>query len=63
MALPPLLTVDLTSIDRRSTEREAAARERAQALAALFREKVCGFDDCLWRAEAQELGVGAGAER
>lgn len=55
--------VDLTSIDRRSTEREAAARERAQALAALFREKVCGFNDCLWRAEAQELGVGAGAER
>ncbi|KAM5252108.1 ATP-binding cassette sub-family G member 8 isoform 3-T3 [Hipposideros larvatus] len=55
--------VDLTSIDRRSTEREAAARERAQALAALFRETVCGFADCVWRAEAQELGAGAGAER
>ncbi|XP_019604187.2 ATP-binding cassette sub-family G member 8 isoform X1 [Rhinolophus sinicus] len=55
--------VDLTSIDRRSREQELATREKAQVLAALFQEKVCGFDDCLWRAEARELGVGAGAER
>ncbi|XP_074188036.1 ATP-binding cassette sub-family G member 8 isoform X2 [Rhinolophus sinicus] len=54
--------VDLTSIDRRSREQELATREKAQVLAALFQEKVCGFDDCLWRAEARELGVGAGAE-
>lgn len=63
MAPHPLLTVDLTSIDRRSREQEVATREKAQVLAALFQEKVCGFDDCLWRAEARELGMGAGAER
>lgn len=63
MAPYPLLTVDLTSIDRRSREQEVATREKAQALAALFQEKVCGFSDCLWKAEAQEQGVGAGTER
>ncbi|XP_025724540.1 ATP-binding cassette sub-family G member 8 isoform X2 [Callorhinus ursinus] len=50
--------VDLTSIDRRSREQEVATREKAQSLAALFREKVRGFDDFLWRAEARELGEG-----
>ncbi|XP_037384862.1 ATP-binding cassette sub-family G member 8 [Talpa occidentalis] len=47
--------VDLTSIDRRSREREVATREKAQTLAALFREKVRDFDDFLWRAEVTEL--------
>nr|XP_054366185.1 ATP-binding cassette sub-family G member 8 [Mirounga angustirostris] len=50
--------VDLTSIDRRSREQEVATREKAQSLVALFREKVHGFDDFLWRAEARELGEG-----
>ncbi|XP_005390993.1 PREDICTED: ATP-binding cassette sub-family G member 8 isoform X2 [Chinchilla lanigera] len=50
--------VDLTSIDRRSQEQEAASRAKAQSLAALFREKVCDSDDFLWKAEAKELGVG-----
>lgn len=63
MALHPLLTVDLTSIDRRSREQEVATREKTQSLATLFREKVRGFDDFLWRAEARELGEGTCAER
>lgn len=63
MAPHPLLTVDLTSIDRQSREQEVATRERAQSLAALFREKVHGFDDFLWRAEARELGEGTCPER
>lgn len=50
--------VDLTSIDRRSREHEVATREKAQSLAALFREKVRGSDDFLWRAEERELGEG-----
>ncbi|KAK2509618.1 hypothetical protein MC885_011329 [Smutsia gigantea] len=49
--------VDLTSIDRRNREQEAATREKAQSLAALFREKVRDFDDFLWRAEARQPGV------
>nr|KAF6445738.1 ATP binding cassette subfamily G member 8 [Rousettus aegyptiacus] len=54
--------VDLTSIDRRSREQEVATREKVQSLAALFQEKVCDFDDFLWRAEAREPGVGSCAE-
>uniref|UniRef100_G3T259 ATP binding cassette subfamily G member 8 n=1 Tax=Loxodonta africana TaxID=9785 RepID=G3T259_LOXAF len=50
--------VDLTSIDRRSREQEVATREKARSLAALFLEKVRGFDDFLWRGGPQELGVG-----
>ncbi|CAK6435047.1 unnamed protein product [Pipistrellus nathusii] len=49
--------VDLTSIDRQSREQEVATREKAQSLAALFQQKVCGFDDFLWRAEAREPGA------
>lgn len=63
MAPHPLLTVDLTSIDRRSREQEVATREKAWSLAAVFREKVRGFDDFLWRAEAKELGEGTCLER
>ncbi|KAM5316041.1 ATP-binding cassette sub-family G member 8 isoform 2-T2 [Glossophaga mutica] len=51
--------VDLTSIDRQSREQEVATTEKAQSLAALFREKVCDFKDFVWRAEAREPGVGA----
>lgn len=54
MTLHLLLTVDLTSIDRRSKEQEVATMEKAQSLAALFLEKVRGFDDFLWKAEAKE---------
>ncbi|XP_043774061.1 ATP-binding cassette sub-family G member 8 isoform X2 [Cervus elaphus] len=50
--------VDLTSIDRRSKEQEVATREKARSLAALFKEKVRGFDDFLWTAESKEPGVG-----
>ncbi|MBW03551.1 ATP-binding cassette sub-family G member 8, partial [Eschrichtius robustus] len=54
----PLLTVDLTSIDRRSKEQEVATREKAQSLAALFQERIRGFDDFLWTVESREQGVG-----
>ncbi|XP_046281009.1 ATP-binding cassette sub-family G member 8 isoform X1 [Marmota monax] len=50
--------VDLTSINRCSREQEMATREKAQSLAALFLEKVRGFDDFLWKAETKELDVG-----
>lgn len=63
MAPHPLLTVDLTSIDRRSREQEMATREKAQSLAALFREKVHGLDDFLWRTESRALGEGTCLER
>ncbi|XP_045141745.1 ATP-binding cassette sub-family G member 8 isoform X2 [Echinops telfairi] len=49
--------VDLTSIDRRSKEQEMATREKVRSLAALFLEKVRGFDDFLWRAAPQELAL------
>ncbi|XP_010609797.1 ATP-binding cassette sub-family G member 8 isoform X1 [Fukomys damarensis] len=51
--------VDLTSIDRRSQEQEVATREKARSLAALFQEKVCDFNDFLWKAETKELDVGS----
>ena len=57
MAPLPLLTVDLTSIDRRSKEQEVATREKAQSLAVLFKEKERGFDDFLWTAESRKQGV------
>uniref|UniRef100_H0X7R1 ATP-binding cassette sub-family G member 8 n=1 Tax=Otolemur garnettii TaxID=30611 RepID=H0X7R1_OTOGA len=50
--------VDLTSIDRRSREQEAATREKAQSLAALFLEKTHGSNDFLGKAEVRELDVG-----
>ncbi|XP_031211409.1 ATP-binding cassette sub-family G member 8 isoform X2 [Mastomys coucha] len=50
--------VDLTSIDRHSKEQEVATMKKAQSLAALFLEKVQGFDDFLWKAEAKELNTG-----
>ncbi|XP_077885409.1 ATP-binding cassette sub-family G member 8 isoform X4 [Ictidomys tridecemlineatus] len=55
--------VDLTSINRCSREQEMATRETAQSLAALFLEKVRGFDDFLWKAETKELDVGTCAAR
>lgn len=63
MAPRPLPTVDLTSIDRQSREQEVATTEKAQSLAALFREKVRDFDDFVWRAEAGEPGVGTCSRR
>ncbi|XP_029414478.1 ATP-binding cassette sub-family G member 8 isoform X2 [Nannospalax galili] len=50
--------VDLTSIDRHSKEQEMATMEKVRSLAALFLEKVRGFDDFLWKAEAKELDMG-----
>lgn len=58
MSLHLLLTVDLTSIDRRSKEQEVATMEKARSLAALFLEKVQGFDDFLWKAEAKACSTG-----
>ncbi|XP_069881595.1 ATP-binding cassette sub-family G member 8 isoform X1 [Dipodomys merriami] len=49
--------VDLTSIDRHSREQEVATMEKAQSLAALFLEKVRGFDDFVWKADLRELDV------
>lgn len=63
VAPPLLLTVDLTSIDRRSREQEVATREKAQSLAALFQEKVRGFDDFLWTAEPRAQGVSPCVQR
>ncbi|XP_067421170.1 ATP-binding cassette sub-family G member 8 isoform X3 [Emydura macquarii macquarii] len=42
--------VDLTSIDRRSREKEMESQKRAKSLATLFWEKVKDFDDFLWKA-------------
>ncbi|XP_037053871.1 ATP-binding cassette sub-family G member 8 isoform X1 [Peromyscus leucopus] len=55
--------VDLTSIDRRSKEQEEATMAKARSLAALFLEKVQGFDDFLWKAETKELPAGTYAVR
>ena len=63
MAPHPLPTVDLTSIDRQSREQEVATMEKAQSLAALFREKVRDFDDFVWRVEAREPGAGTSLKR
>ncbi|XP_015478211.1 ATP-binding cassette sub-family G member 8 isoform X2 [Parus major] len=41
--------VDLTSIDKQTPEKEMESRERANALANLFIEKVKHFDDFLWK--------------
>lgn len=59
----PLLTVDWTSINRRSQEQEVATREKAQSLAALFQERIRGFDDFLWTVESREQGVGTYVQR
>ncbi|XP_049640668.1 ATP-binding cassette sub-family G member 8 [Suncus etruscus] len=40
--------VDLTAIDRRSPEQEAASRERARVLGAQFRDSVCSSEDSCW---------------
>nr|XP_044993617.1 ATP-binding cassette sub-family G member 8 isoform X2 [Jaculus jaculus] len=50
--------VDLTSIDRRTKEQEAATMEKARSLAALFLEKVRDFDDHLWKTEEKTPDVG-----
>ncbi|XP_053918363.1 ATP-binding cassette sub-family G member 8 isoform X2 [Cuculus canorus] len=42
--------VDLTSIDKRTAEKEMESRKRANTLANLFLEKVKDFDDFLWKA-------------
>ncbi|GAB0187334.1 ATP-binding cassette sub-family G member 8 [Grus japonensis] len=41
--------VDLTSIDKQTTEKEMESRKRANTLANLFLEKVKDFDDFLWK--------------
>uniref|UniRef100_A0A674ICH9 ATP-binding cassette sub-family G member 8 n=1 Tax=Terrapene triunguis TaxID=2587831 RepID=A0A674ICH9_9SAUR len=41
--------VDLTSIDKRSKEKEMESQKRASSLATLFWEKVKDFDDFLWK--------------
>ncbi|XP_044515398.1 ATP-binding cassette sub-family G member 8 [Gracilinanus agilis] len=46
--------LDLTSIDRQDRQRETATKEKVRSLAALFLEKVRGFDDFLWRATEEE---------
>uniref|UniRef100_A0A8C9E070 ATP binding cassette subfamily G member 8 n=1 Tax=Phocoena sinus TaxID=42100 RepID=A0A8C9E070_PHOSS len=42
----------------RPEEQEVATREKAQSLAALFQERIRGFDDFLWTVESREQGVG-----
>ncbi|XP_020856961.1 ATP-binding cassette sub-family G member 8 [Phascolarctos cinereus] len=49
--------VDLTSIDRKDSQREMASREKVKSLAALFLKKVRDFDDFLWRAGESVLNV------
>ncbi|OXB77952.1 UNVERIFIED_CONTAM: hypothetical protein H355_003175 [Colinus virginianus] len=42
--------VDLTSIDKQTTEKEMESLKRANTLASLFQEKIKDFDDFLWKA-------------
>uniref|UniRef100_A0A803XUJ5 ATP-binding cassette sub-family G member 8 n=1 Tax=Meleagris gallopavo TaxID=9103 RepID=A0A803XUJ5_MELGA len=42
--------VDLTSIDKHTTEKEMESLKRANTLASLFQEKIKDFDDFLWKA-------------
>ncbi|XP_075606207.1 ATP-binding cassette sub-family G member 8 [Balearica regulorum gibbericeps] len=46
--------VDLTSIDKQTTEKEMESRKRANILANLFLEKVKDFDDFLWKATERD---------
>ncbi|XP_027005916.2 ATP-binding cassette sub-family G member 8 [Tachysurus fulvidraco] len=43
--------VDLISVDRRSSEKEAECLERTRVLAAQFAEKVKNTDDFMWKSE------------
>ncbi|XP_060780652.1 ATP-binding cassette sub-family G member 8 [Neoarius graeffei] len=49
--------VDLISIDRRSSEKEAECLERTRALAAQFAEKVKNTDDFMWKSEEHNVPV------
>eukprot|EP00076_Gallus_gallus_P019018 XP_015139321.1 ATP-binding cassette sub-family G member 8 isoform X3 [Gallus gallus] len=42
--------VDLTSIDKQTTEKEMESLKRANTLASLFQEKIKDYDDFLWKA-------------
>ncbi|NXO02130.1 ABCG8 protein, partial [Rhinopomastus cyanomelas] len=46
--------VDLTSINKQTTEMEMESQKRANTLAKLFLEKVKGFDDFLWKVTGGE---------
>ncbi|XP_048360780.1 ATP-binding cassette sub-family G member 8 [Sphaerodactylus townsendi] len=46
--------VDLTSVDRQTTETEVESQQRASSLAAIFLEKVKQFDDFLWQSRPEE---------
>ncbi|PKK26680.1 ATP-binding cassette, sub-family G (WHITE), member 8 [Columba livia] len=46
--------VDLTSIDKRTAEKEMESRKRANTLANLFLEKVKDFDDFLWKVTEKD---------
>lgn len=49
--------MDLISIDRRSSEKEAECLERTRALAAQFAEKVKNTDDFMWKSEEHNVPV------
>lgn len=48
-------TVDLISIDRRSSENEAECLERTRVLAAQFAEKVKNTDNFMWKPEEHSV--------
>uniref|UniRef100_H3B4U4 ATP-binding cassette sub-family G member 8 n=1 Tax=Latimeria chalumnae TaxID=7897 RepID=H3B4U4_LATCH len=53
--------VDLTSIDRRTTEQEVKSQERTRTLSALFWDKVKDTDDFIWSStECNTTAVSAG---
>lgn len=49
--------VDLISIDRRSSEKEAECLERTRVLAVQFSEKVKDTDDFMWKSEEPDVPV------
>uniref|UniRef100_A0A8C2TCI5 ATP-binding cassette sub-family G member 8 n=1 Tax=Coturnix japonica TaxID=93934 RepID=A0A8C2TCI5_COTJA len=49
--------VDLTSIDKHTTEKEMESLKRANTLASLFQEKIKDFDDFLWKASEGDSAV------
>lgn len=51
----PSDTVDLISIDRRSSEKEKECLERTRVLAAQFAEKVKNTEDFMWKSEEHNV--------
>lgn len=47
-------SVDLTSIERQSEEKEMESKQRINLLSTLFRENIKHFDDFLWKSNQRD---------